>query len=125
MAATARRHTAPGRDTMTTRGVPKLTGCDVELGNFVVGLTRPGGTGFEASRALLRQVVGLPVRSPASLGSADPAAAYASRPPASPAGAETWGGASAAPRAVDAQDVGRKFLPGNAGCVYIDLNHCE
>ena len=36
--------------------VPKLCGADVELGNFILGVERAGGTGGAASRALLREV---------------------------------------------------------------------
>jgi proteasome accessory factor A len=38
--------------------VPKLCGADVELGNFIQGLGSLGGTGREASRALLREIHG-------------------------------------------------------------------
>lgn len=40
--------------------VPKICGADVELGNFILGLDRPGGSGHEASRAILREVDGVP-----------------------------------------------------------------
>ena len=40
--------------------LPKLCGTDVELGNFVLGLERPDGTGAIASRALLRKIDGYP-----------------------------------------------------------------
>jgi proteasome accessory factor A len=84
--------------------VPKLCGADVELGNFILGVGRTD-TGPEASRALLREIDGV--------------ASYSYSPYA-------WG-ASAAPAAKrwDPQDVGRKFLPANGGCVYIDLDHLE
>jgi len=36
--------------------LPKLCGADIELGNFILGLDRPGGSGREASRALLREI---------------------------------------------------------------------
>jgi proteasome accessory factor A len=78
--------------------VPKLCGADVELGNFILG-RRGGeeGTGGEASRALLREI----------------RADYADRP------------GSFARRSWEAQDWGRKYLAGNAGCAYIDLSHAE
>lgn len=76
---------------------PKLCGADVELGNFVQGVDHPGGTGQEASRALLREIAGLPR-----------------------GGKSSYYGFS-----YDPQDWGRKFLPSNGGCVYIDLDHLE
>jgi len=80
------------------RGVPKLCGADVELGNFVLGLERLNGTGYEASRALLREIE----------------APYAER------GVYGMGG-----YAYNPQDWGRKFLASNGGCAYIDLDHLE
>jgi hypothetical protein len=79
--------------------LPKLCGADIELGNFILGLERREGSGAEASRAVLREIVGLP--------STD---GSASRPAAA---------------AYDPQDWGRKHLPTNGGCVYIDLDHVE
>ena len=43
--------------------VPKILGADVELGNFVLGLENPEGSGFEASRRLLREISGVSGRS--------------------------------------------------------------
>jgi proteasome accessory factor A len=80
------------------RGVPKLCAADVELGNFVLGLERLTGTGYEASRALLREIE----------------APYAERV------AYGTGGYVYNP-----QDWGRKYLASNGGCVYIDLDHLE
>jgi len=40
--------------------LPKLCGADIELGNFIAGVDRAGGTGFEASRALIAEIEGLP-----------------------------------------------------------------
>ncbi|MDH4066187.1 MAG: proteasome accessory factor PafA2 family protein, partial [Acidobacteriota bacterium] len=78
--------------------VPKILGSDVELGNFIDGAESRSGSGGAASRLLLREIPGI--------------AAGAS------AGAASWGAASA-------QDRGRRFLPGNGGCAYIDLDHLE
>jgi hypothetical protein len=87
--------------------VPKLCGADVELGNFVQGLARTNGTGGLASLALLREID----------------APYARR------GGFTAGlfDALAGARAPgwDRQDWGRKYLPSNGGCFYIDLDHLE
>src|SRR5213593_686585 len=86
------------------RSLPKLCGADIELGNFIVGADRTGGTGAEASRALLREIEGV-------VGSwrceqrvfASGGVVYRDEP----------------------QDWGRKFLPCNGGCVYVDLDHLE
>src|SRR5580765_915076 len=43
-----------------TNVFPKLCGADIELGNFVLGVETNRGTGFEASRLLLREIDGLP-----------------------------------------------------------------
>ena len=113
--------------------VPKLCGADIELGNSILGLDRHGGTGREASRALLREVRGTPGPRPTPL-LASPYGASAfpgwSPPHASATGmpdgddvsdtaaASAWG-------EYDPQDWGRKFLPTNGGCIYIDLDHLE
>src|SRR6185312_4896745 len=44
----------------STKLFPKLCGADIELGNFVLGVQSNRGTGFEASRLLLREIDGLP-----------------------------------------------------------------
>lgn len=117
--------------------VPKLCGADVELGNFVMGLDRPTGTCFEASRALLREIPGI-----SDTGSwwSQSSATYAGNrygptSPAIPAAVnqgygynsggynQGYGGGSG--YGYNPQDWGRKFLPANGGCVYIDLNHLE
>ena len=85
---------------------PKVLGADVELGNFILGDDAPGGTGAAASRRLLDEVRGVVsglVPSPA-----------ASNPPG-------WNGGPD----VNPQDIGRRFLPTNGGCVYIDMDHLE
>jgi proteasome accessory factor A len=94
------------------RQLPKLCGADVELGNFIVGRDHSGGTGAAASRALLREIDGLPntltsVPSLASWGGWGDAA---------------WSSPSAG---FNPQDWGRKYLATNGGCVYIDLDHLE
>ncbi len=42
--------------------LPKLCGADIELGNFIVGLEQTQSTGYQASRALLMEISGLPLR---------------------------------------------------------------
>jgi len=88
--------------------LPKLCGADIELGNFILGLQRTGGTGYDASRAVLREIDGVPSRY--SYG-------YSSWEGGTYTGG--WGQASTA------QDWGRKYLRSNGGCVYIDLDHLE
>src|SRR4051794_8370805 len=90
--------------------LPKLNGCDIELGNFVLGL--PGvDTGAMASRALLAEIDGLP-RSRVLFHSPSHGCGREARETHR---YEGW----------HAQDWGRKFLPANGGCVYIDLDHLE
>ena len=48
----------PPREVSPPR-LPKLCGADVELGNFIEGVQRAGGSGSEASRALLREIDGI------------------------------------------------------------------
>jgi proteasome accessory factor A len=84
--------------------VPKLCGADIELGNFIDGHPYVTRTGYEASRAVLREIDGITSRAPS---------AYA------------YGGAYGRGSVDHSQDWGRKFLATNGGCVYIDLDHLE
>lgn len=84
--------------TRDDRRLPKLCGADIELGNFVLGLDRPGGTAREASRALLREID----------------APY-----------DGGDGRLVAPKGYDPQDWGRRYLDTNGGCFYVDLDHLE
>ncbi|MBW2270517.1 MAG: proteasome accessory factor PafA2 family protein [Deltaproteobacteria bacterium] len=94
-------------DRIDSRNVPKLVGADFELANFIQGLERAGGTGHDASEALLAEIEGVP----ASGGGRT----YT-------AGSYVWGAGSAYGWS---QDQGRKFLATNGGCAYIDLDHLE
>lgn len=108
--------------------IPKVIGADAELGNLVLGVDQSESTGHIASRAVLREVDGVP-------SSRHTATVYDYRDTA-------WGGidASYTPYAADAaidapsqpatatdnpQDIGRKYLAENGGCIYIDLDHVE
>jgi len=116
----------------TTTGanrLPKLCGADCELGNFIAGVERPDGTGAEASRAVLREITGLPQPDPC-------VEAYATRTALSwsngngawmlqPFGGVDARGDGSGDRVYTPQDWGRKYLPTSGGCVYIDLNHVE
>lgn len=44
------------------KALPALCGADIELGNFIAGAEHARGTGYEASRALLAEIKGLPIR---------------------------------------------------------------
>ena len=105
--------------------VPKVTGADVELGNFISGDDDArDGNASEAARRLLREVHGFSRNTRyGNHGYSDDSSrnevmgggTYAS-------GNYSSGGSNYYPHA---QDWGRKFLPCNGGCVYIDLNHLE
>jgi proteasome accessory factor A len=116
-------------------------GADAELANLVLGLAREQatgraqGTGREASRALLREVVGVrgsaggAVPGAAVSGAAGPYAPAGVLPAAPPSYAATWYptayGVDASHAYEDPQDVGRRYLASNGGCVYVDLDHLE
>ena len=103
--------------------LPKLCGADVELGAF-----RPGSgsvhererTAEEVARAVLREIDGLP---------GDRSGTHSSvlRPTwLLPCGVSISGtGMASSLSDSDPQDWGRKFLPANGGCAYIDLGHLE
>jgi proteasome accessory factor A len=114
------------------RVVPKLCGADIELGNMIVGdpSSRAASAG-DAARALLDEISGF------SRTSAKP---YCASSYSDSAWAAPVGGSYGDPYMHDrdsayaeqgsgyheyAQDRGRKFLPANGGCVYIDLDHLE
>jgi proteasome accessory factor A len=102
--------------------MPKLCGADIELGNFIAGMDRIGGTGFEASHALLAEIKGLPVR-PSSYFDG-----YWSTASAAPKADADARGESCGPKissAYNPLDVSRRFLASNGGSAYIDLNHAE
>ena len=101
-------------------GVPKLCGADAELGNFVLGVQSPEGSSGIASRLLLREIDGLPQNGAISSGGYSTYAGPDGLVDLEPADVLRVTAATCNP-----QDWGRKFLPQNGGCVYIDLNHLE
>ncbi len=111
--------------------VPKILGSDVELGNFIDGVESSSGSGAAAARLLLREVQGIPAGSGSTprFGESTHVSARswpstALRQPDVDEDANR--GADDAQRySSSAQDWGRRFLPGNGGCVYIDLDHLE
>jgi Pup amidohydrolase len=105
--------------------VPKLCGADVELGNFITGIpsiryaSSADSTAGDAARALLHQFSGFSRRAFST--SASTESSYG-----------TGRGAYDDDDRKDDrryrqhdQDWGRRYLPANGGCVYIDLNHLE
>jgi proteasome accessory factor A len=125
-----------GPGSPAVRGLPKLCGLDAELGNFIIGLERRWGSGYEAARALLMEIEGIPGDSTGALpgcGCADCASRRGgTRSPSSAAcsGSGGWGAwgreyGGGDVYAANPQDWGRRFLPGNGGCAYIDLDHLE
>jgi proteasome accessory factor A len=117
-------------DLRRARQLPKLCGADFELGNFIDGPESLTGNTALAARLLLREFEGLPLATSWQLGkSAQQAAvdAASDKRPGEPnmdIGGPVARQADAEPD-IDPQDWGRKFLPANGGCAYIDLNHLE
>ncbi|MGD0767577.1 MAG: proteasome accessory factor PafA2 family protein [Tepidisphaeraceae bacterium] len=115
------------------RVVPKVTGADIELGNMIVGgpTDRTGGAAGDAARALLDEIPGFSRASARSYYA--PSYADSAWPPqAGGLYANTFiqdrdGGYAGQESGYQeyAQDRGRKFLPANGGCAYIDLDHLE
>ncbi len=109
-------------------GLAKLCGADFELGNLVLGMDLPQGTGALASHLLLQEFSGLP------LSRKNQAVCYCPACAARRRALEDGYSAAAAlgeecsmtkyGSAYNAQDCGRKFLS-NGGCAYIDLDHLE
>ncbi|MBM3320564.1 MAG: proteasome accessory factor PafA2 family protein [Candidatus Eisenbacteria bacterium] len=97
--------------------LPKLCGADVEVANFVEGAWSGSGSGREASRALLREIRGIPGRNErwtrTGGGNGSGRGGVRVRGGEPPAAGE------------DPREIGRVFLPENGGCAYIDLDHLE
>src|SRR5437868_6925601 len=98
--------------------VPKLCGADYEFQNFISNVARPDGTGYEASRLLLRQIDGY---SSDITSSSQGSFAGAGNETTDTRDRQSGGDGR---HAYYSQDHGRKFLP-NGMCFYIDLNHLE
>src|SRR5438445_662902 len=108
--------------------LPKLCGADFELGNLVLGMDLPKGTGALASHLLLREFDGLPLSRKSQSVCYCPACTARRRAlEHGYTAAESLGGECSMTQhgsGYNAQDWGRKFLS-NGGCVYIDLDHLE
>lgn len=101
--------------------LPKLCGADVELGNFIAGAGRDCSTGYEASRALLAHIRGVPEPRNAWPGISWSVASA----PALHAGSAGQATSFASGWNYDPQDVSRRFLPAQGASSYIDLDHIE
>lgn len=107
------------------RAFPRLTGADIELGNFIAGTDEPGGTGFEASRALLAEIKGLPIHRSSHAEYWRPASYTTVPAPRAEVNARPGNCIAIGDSAWNAQEIGRRFLPCNGASAYIDLNHLE
>ena len=108
---------------MNAPNIPKLNGGDVELCNFFTGVDSPGGTGSRAALALLRKIDGAPNNRQASGGVWQCPRCRSERESRWEQGGggsyySTYGTQGGG---YNPQDWMRTFLPGNGGCVYIDL----
>jgi proteasome accessory factor A len=97
--------------------LPVVCGSDFELANFFLGADLPRGTGAPAARALLSRFDGLPLRPDLWREGQDLKTVCASE--------SQEGQGNANPSTANALEWGRKFLPANGGCAYIDMNHLE
>lgn len=121
--------------------LPKLCGADIELGNFIVGSGGTYTTGHTASSAVLQEIRGV-AHAYAYTGASAAASPQTQTRGAACAGRDWdgqsngWAGRSAVYSSdrtgtgdygspSQSQDWGRKFLPSNGACVYIDLGHLE
>jgi len=118
-----------GHENSSVLRLPKVCGADVELGNFILGGDDLWVTERDASRALLRQIRGLPMSSLSAdyrfgLTLPCPSTRFehgGCRRFHSTAGGGNGGGSSY----FNPQDWGRRFLPGSGGCAYEDSCHTE
>lgn len=106
---------------------PIIIGSDTELGNFITGLNHPPrrGTACLASRLLLREIPGIPGWGAGRGGSASGDLKHASVDDDGRPTSRGGSGRNEDRSDFDPRDVGRKWLPSNGGCCYIDLDHLE
>jgi proteasome accessory factor A len=130
---------AAARPTHRANAVPKLLGSDVEMGNFILGLDQKTGTGDEASRALMHEVIGVRQYGGAQSGlSSQPSSGGGSCCGGYGYSAPGYGGygyganygygygsGGKSASTYNALEWGRKFLPSNAGSIYVDMSHLE
>lgn len=130
MKPTAIAENPPAVNPRRARQLPKLCGADFELGNFLDGPKTLTGNTALAARLLLREFEGLPLASAWQFGAGVQTVVTGAASDARQGDPNMDIGGSAARQAdsepaSDPQDWGRKFLPANGGCAYIDLNHLE
>ena len=89
------------------------------------GTDEPGGTGFEASRALLAEIKGLPIHRSSHAEYWRPASYTTVPAPRAEVNARPGNCIAIGDSAWNAQEIGRRFLPCNGASAYIDLNHLE
>jgi Pup amidohydrolase len=119
------RNNKESRGAATSTCLPKLCGADIELGNFVLGMTSDRGTGFAASRLLLGEIDGLPRVEKFRGEPCDCAVCRRARQSFRPGGRNGRSSQADNRGGVNPQDWGRKYLASNGGCAYIDLDHLE
>ena len=112
---------------MNTLNIPKLCGGDIELGNFLTGVSSPDGTGSRAALALLRKIKGVAGSTRAASAPCDCADCRARRGQSWSSGGygTSSSGYYSSADGYNPQDWMRTYLPSNGGCVYIDLDHLE
>lgn len=116
----------------TASALPTVCGADIELCNWIAGLEQGSGTGCQASRALLAEIRGLPLRQNGYYacgygGNGCYGKGSSSLSTAHGAGENSRTriyGSTNLP-AYNPQDVSRRFLCSNGGSAYIDLDHVE
>lgn len=137
--STPHSHDMPAPALNRTDIPPVLCGGDIELGNFILSGQRNTMTCSEAARLLLAQIQGV-AHSYAFSGSTASTHAQSTcdvseyyggdggwrrQVYGSGAGYSSSGCSRQEAGAINSQDWGRKFLPCNGGCIYIDLGHIE
>ena len=112
---------------MNALNLPKLCGGDIELGNFLTGVESLEGTGNRAAVALLRKIQGVSGRSRVTGAGCDcPECRGRTGLAGSTLSSGTYtSGYYSGYGGYNPQDWMRTFLPGNGGCIYIDLDHLE
>jgi proteasome accessory factor A len=138
-AKTERESSAGGRQGPPT--LPKLIGYDGEVGNYIEGLNRRGGTGREASQLVIREVSGVTgfsnrhfqfcpcercERHREEIRRKQQRHGYATTGWGYIVSAYSSADHSPGGRArQDPRDHDRRYLNETGGCLYIDLNHVE
>jgi proteasome accessory factor A len=110
---------------MNAMNIPKLCGGDIELGNFITGAEALDGTGNRAALALLGKIRGVSSDSRQTVAACDCSECRTRADEQWQSGAYGTTSGSTVHGSYNPQDWMRTYLPGNGGCVYIDLDHLE